>query len=156
MAYKTNITPEKDTGWGVIYRLNDLFREIEQLSTIGKYDEWNFKLDRIFSNLCYREDMKIEEGKDGQIKSIEFDERAYRIKLFLDQEILKHKKQMRIAQKKIPIGRESDFHKDYISSKKLLYKAIFKKEIWLRKYMTELGLYLKEIESNPAGAMFGR
>ena len=30
------------------------------------------------------------------------------------------------------------------------------KEIWLRKYMSELGLYLKEVEHNPAGAMFGR
>ena len=47
MKYKSNVTPQQDTGWGVIYRLNDLFREIETLAPSGEYDKWNFKLDRI-------------------------------------------------------------------------------------------------------------
>jgi len=156
MAYKSNVTPQQDTGWGVIYRLNDLFREIETLATNGKYDEWNYKLDRIFSNLCYRNPLKIEKDKNENISSIEFDEESFRVKLFLDTQILKHKRDMKIAEKKIPVGHESSKSKEWIKAKKELYKSIFLKEVWLRKYMSELGLYLKEVEYNPAGAMWGK
>lgn len=157
MAYKSNTTPNQDTGWGVIFRLNDLFREIEYLATSGKYDEWNYKLDRIFSNLCYRNPFDIKRDSSGNILSIEFDEEAYKIKIFLDNQILKHKKEMTTAKNKMPLGQEDKrINIDFIQAKKKLYKAVFMKEIWLRKYMMELGLYLKEVEHNPAGAMWGK
>jgi hypothetical protein len=149
------VSTQQDTGWGVIYRLNDLFREVENLAPSGKYDEWNFKLDRIFSNLCYRNPLKIK--KNGEkIVSINLDEEAYRIKLFLDYEILKYKSEMSQAKKDVPPERQKTLSKEWVQAKKKLYKAIFLKEIWLRKYMQELGLYLKEVEHNPAGAMWGK
>ena len=156
MAYKSNVTPQQDTGWGVIYRLNDLFREIEVFAPLGKYDEWNFKLDRIFSNLCYRSSFKIIKDTDDKIISIEFDEDSYNIKMFLDSIILKSKSEMATAKRQLNEGTDYTKNIKWIQGKKKLYKAIFMKEIWLRKYMQELGLYLKEIESNPAGAMFGK
>jgi len=156
MGYKGNITPQQDTGWGVIYRLNDLFREIEVFAPLGKYDEWNFKLDRIFSNLCYRSKFKITKDTDDKIISIEFDEDAYDIKMFLDYKILQFKSEMAIAKRKLNEGVDYTKNSDWIQGKKKLYKAIFMKEIWLRKYMQELGLYLKEVEHNPGGAMFGK
>lgn len=156
MAYKSNSTPQQDTGWGVIYRLNDLFREVEDLSTKGKYDEWNYKLDRIFSNLCYRNPLKIKRDEAKKIISIDFDEDSYKIKLYFDSQVLKHKNDMSKAIKKIPEGNEPKKNKEWIQAKKQLYKTLFMKEIWLRKFMTELGLYLKEVEYNPAGAMFNR
>lgn len=158
MAYKhnSNITPQQDTGWGVIYRLNDLFREVEQLAPSGNYDEWNFKLDRIFSNLCYRNPFKTVKDKDENIQSIEFDEEGYRIKMFLDKQIVKAKMEMSQAKKKIPQTKENAKSKEWVKAKNKLYKEIFIKEIWLRKYMQELGLYLKEVEHNPAGAMWGK
>ena len=108
MAYKhnSNVTPQQDTGWGVIYRLNDLFREVEVLSPLGKYDPWNFKLDRIFSNLCYRTPLDIKKDKEDKIVSIEFDEEAFNIKYFLDQKILQAKKEMSLARKEIPESRD--------------------------------------------------
>ena len=157
MAYKAGITPQQDTGWGVIYRLNDLFREIEVLAPLGKYDEWNFKLDRIWSNLCYRTPLKIiKSEKTEEIISIEFNEDAFLIKQFLDKQILSAKAKMSNAKKKISPERENEYNKEYIKAKKELYQATFLKEVWLRKYMQELGLYLKEVEHNPAGAMFNR
>ena len=44
--------------------------------------------------------------------------------------------------------------KNWIIGKRHLYKSLLIKEIWIRKFMNELGLYLKEIEYNPAGAMW--
>lgn len=156
MAFKGGVTPQQDTGWGVIYRLNDLFREIEILAPEGKYDEWNYKLDRIFSNLCYRNPLKIEKDDQKNILSIKFDEEAYQIKSFLDLQILQSKKEMNQALKEIPPEKEIKINKNYIIAKKKLYRNVLLKEIWLRKYMQELGLYLKEVEHNPAGAMWGK
>jgi len=156
MAYKSNVTPQQDTGWGVIYRLNDLFREVEVLSPSGKYDEWNFKLDRIWSNLMYRNPLDIKFDDKKNVISVKFDEDAYTVKLYFDNEILKSKKEMNDARRKIPEGKDSLKCKNYVIGKRKLYKTILLKEIWLRKYMQELGLYLKEVEHNPAGAMWGK
>ena len=156
MAYKSNVTPQQDTGWGVIYRLNDLFREVEVLSPSGKYDEWDFKLDRIWSNLMYRNPLDIKFDDKKNVISVKFDEDAYTVKLYFDNEILKSKKEMNDARRKIPEGKDSLKCKNYVIGKRKLYKTILLKEIWLRKYMQELGLYLKEVEHNPAGAMWGK
>jgi hypothetical protein len=48
-----------DTGWGLIYRLNTLFNKAEDTSLTGDFDKWNFILDRIFVNLCYKGAMDI-------------------------------------------------------------------------------------------------
>lgn len=156
MAFKSTVTPQQDTGWGVIFRLNDLFREVESLAPKGHYDEWNFKLDRIFSNLCYRENLKITKDGDGEIQEIEFDEEGFKIKTFLDNQIMKAKFEMSRAKKEVPEGRDYMATKNYKIAKNKLYRTIFLKEIWLRKYMSGLGLYLKEVEHNPAGAMWGK
>lgn len=156
MGSKHTITPQQDTGWGVIYRLNDLFREVEVLAPSGKYDDWNYKLDRIFSNLCYRTPLDIKKDNNGEISSIEFDEEAYKIKMFFDGQILKYKKQMNDAKSKILGEQENKVNREWVIAKKKLYKQILMKEIWLRKYMFELNLYLKEVESNPAGSMWGK
>jgi len=156
MNYKGKVTPQQDTGWGVIYRLNDLFREVESLAPSGKYEDWNFKLDRIFSNLCYRDSLEIDKDTDDNITSIKFKEEAFKVKSFLDNEITKAKSVRTSVINKTPSGKEYAHKRDFLKAKNDLYKAIFLKEVWLRKYMQELGLYLKEVEHNPAGAMFGK
>jgi len=155
MASHKSVTPQQDTGWGVIYRLNDLFRQVEELAPSGKYDDWNFKLDRIWSNLLYRDKLEIKEANDN-IVSIEFNEEPYKIKMFFDSEIVKAKSEMRNSIKGEEDKKSATKKKEYIHAKNKLYKIILKKEIWLRKFMSDLGLYLKEVEHNPAGAMFGR
>lgn len=152
-----NINPQQDTGWGVIYRLNGLFSEVEDYAPSGNYDGWNFKLDRIWSNLVYRNPMEVEKDKEtGKITDIKFDEDDIDEKEFLDSKILEAKSEMTKARKGVPPEEDYKNKKEYISAKKKLYKALLKKEIWLRKFMYELGLYLKEVEHNPAGAMFNR
>jgi len=151
------ISPDKDTGWGVIYRLNNLFNEVETLAPSGDYNSWNYKLDRIWSNLLYREDLEIiRDEETNEITSIKYDEEAFEIKNFFDMRIARLKKEMREASRKTPEGRDILLNKEYIHAKNKLYKLITLKDIWLRKYMQSLGLYLKEIEYNPAGAMWGK
>jgi len=153
---KSNVVPQQDTGWGVIYRLNDLFKEVEILAPSGKYDQWNFKLDRIWNNLLYRNKLKIEKDDNEKIISIEFDEDAFEIKKYFDNKIAGHKKEMRILRKESQDEEKIKKNKDYIQAKNKLYHTITMKDVWLRKFMSELGLYLKEIEYNPAGAMWGK
>ncbi len=149
------VTPQQDTGWGVIYRLNGLFAEVEELAPSGKYDEWNIKLDRIWSNLVYRNPLEWE-MKDGKIISVKLSDDDFARKDFLDNKILEAKSDISKAKKKMLPEDDKKITKDYIIAKKRLYKALMLKEIWLRKYMYELGLYLKEVEHNPAGAMWGK
>lgn len=151
-----NSTTQQDTGWGVIYRLNNLFSEVEVLAPSGQYDSWNFKLDRIWSNLVYKNPMEIKKSPDGKIISMDFSEDDMSEKDFLDTQILLAKSEMAKAKKSSPPEENYEKKPDYVRGKKRLYRALLKKEIWLRKKMFTLGLYLKEVEYNPAGAMFNR
>jgi hypothetical protein len=156
MAFKKTVSPDKDTGWGVIFRLNSLFSEVEDLAPTGKYDDWNIKLDRIWSNLLYRNPMEIKKDNNGKILSIDLRGDDVEEKTFLDNQILKAKGEMSVARKKVPEGDDYTRDREWVKGKKKLYKALLIKEIWLRKFMNGLGLYLKEVEYNPAGAMWNK
>jgi len=149
------VTPQQDTGWGVIYRLNGLFAEVEELAPSGKYDEWNIKLDRIWSNLVYRNSLEWERDHDEKIIGVKLSDEDFLKKDFIDSQILKSKAELSKAKKEILPG-DTKVTINYVRAKRGLYKSLMLKEIWLRKYMHELGLYLKEIAHNPAGAMFGK
>jgi len=78
------------------------------------------------------------------------------IKKYFDNLIAKSKRQLRVIKKKIPDEKDPRQSKEYRKAKNELYQAINMKEVWLRKFMYQLGLYLKEVEYNPAGAMWGK
>ena len=60
MVKKTGFdSPDKDAGWGLIYRLNNLWAQVDPKATGGDYDGWNFVLDRIYCNLLYEDNMII-------------------------------------------------------------------------------------------------
>ena len=154
MAFKPQISPNQDTGWGLIFRLNDLLREVENFAVHGEYDEWNYKLDRIWANLTYRENLDIKEV-NGKIVSIDLSEKDMRIKRFIDNQISKYKRGMNFAKKEAGENWKKD--KDYKLNKNGLYKTTLLKDIWIRKLMHKINnLYIKEIKHNPAGSMFGR
>lgn len=154
----TKFSPQQDTGWGLIYRLNGLFNEVEVLSVDGQYDNWNMKLDRIWSNLIYRNPLEWKKDSEDNIIGVEFCDSDFKEKDYLDTQILKCKKEMKdslssLSQEEKEAGKIT---KGYIIAKRKLYKTLMIKEIWLRKFMHQLQLYLKEIEHNPAGAMWGK
>ena len=60
MARKSAIlSPDKDAGWGLIYRLNSLWSQVDPKATGGDYEGWNFVLDRIYCNLLYEDNMLV-------------------------------------------------------------------------------------------------
>lgn len=148
------VNPQQDTGWGVIYRLNNLFSEVELLAPSGKYDEWNIKLDRIWSNLVYRNYLEWETDENKKIIGVNYSTDDFEKKNFLDDQILKAKSKLSAAKKKMKV--EDSFSYEWVKAKRKLYQALLIKEVWLKKYMYQLGLYLKETEHNPAGSMWGK
>jgi len=154
MSYKkkTITSPQQNAGWGLIFRLNDLWREVESHAPKGEYDMWNFKLDRIWCNLLYREDVDIKtNGKkeivDIRLKGIDIEEKE-----FLDKQISYWKSEM----KKYVNAEGTVFdNKKYNLARRNHYNALMLKDVWLRKFMNALGLYLQEIEFDPSKAIYG-
>jgi len=143
-----------DTGWGLIYRLNTLFNKAEDCSLSGDFDKWNFILDRIFVNLCYKGNMEIKFDTDDPT---EMPTRVVSVKM-PDTEIMVFKK-FREDIKRIKVIQLVAMRKrkrsDYENAKELHYNILINKDVWLRKIMMERGLYLKEFEFDPTRAMFG-
>jgi len=150
MAFKKSnmySTPNLDASLGLIFRLNILWAKVDNHSEAGDYDGWNVLLDRIYCNLLYREDIIIEEDKDKNILSVvlcQDDERIYK---FLTTNIFKAK----ATYFKTPFA---NIQKKTIM-KSRWYRAVMLKDIWMRKYMQKLKLYLKEVEHTPGSSLFG-
>lgn len=138
-----------DAGLGLIYRLNDLWRLVDIFARRGDYNAWEITLDRIFANLDYRDE------SGSSVK----DESGNVIDVILEGE---HVTKWKILKKKIAIVRKEMFaaymkqNKKVFSSAKIkYYNELIKYDIWLRRFMMERKLYLKETETNPSRAMFG-
>lgn len=137
--------PDKDAGWGLIFRLNALWERADRRAESADYNGWEIVLDRIFSNLLYRNQMEIifDGEKIIDVKPTDEDIASWQI----------IKQKIRLAKKE---------KTDYIKNKKNIqqcneniYLAIMTYDWWLRKFMQKHQLYLKEIESNPSKALFG-
>jgi len=144
-------TPQQDTGWGLIFRLNDLWKEVEGHAPKGENDLWNYKLDRIWCNLLYREEMEIVKSEKKEILNMKLSKKDTEQKTFLDLKIIDAKQEL----KNCNDAKGKVIPKKYYKAKLALYNALMLKDIWLRKFMSELGLYLKEIEFDPSKAIYG-
>lgn len=148
---KKFISPQQDAGWGLIFRLNDLWRAVERYAPNGKYDDWNFTLDRIWCNLLYREEMDVIKNSAGEIINIKLNEIDKDEKVFLDKKIAQAKAQIKNAKE----GEGKINTKENNKAKREYYDSMMLKDIWVRKLMNKLGLYLKEIERDPSKAIYG-
>ena len=150
MAFKKSnmySTPNLDASLGLIFRLNILWAKVDNHSEAGDYDGWNVLLDRIYCNLLYREEIEVKEDEDKNIIDVslcEDDEKVYK---FLTTNIFKAK----ATYFKTPF---TNIQKKTIM-KSRWYRAVMLKDIWMRKYMQKLKLYLKEVEHTPGSSLFG-
>lgn len=150
---KQTYQPTIDAGIGLIYRLNYLWNQADQAALTGDLEKWNFILDTIYRNLLYRNKMDImflvdEKGNPKEIKSIGL--------MREDSLIFEHFKTLlrNIKQKRLEARKKRNVYL-YNWSEEKLYEILGHKDVWLRKFMQENGLYLKEVEFNPANAMWG-
>ena len=176
-------SPDKDAGWGLIYRMNSLWSQVDPKATSGDYEGWNFVLDRIYCNLLYDKEMIIKrvykcehnhtfstilkrkecpncrksKGIKSEIKVIKIESINLSDEDGIIYEFLTNKIETAINNK---IKATKDENKKFNNKgvefyKKEYYRALMMKDIWLRKFMQELGLYLKVVERDPSSAMMG-
>lgn len=148
-SYQPNI----DAGIGLIYRLNALWNRADFAALEGDMEKWNFVLDTIYRNLLYRNNMDIQfetdtEGRPLGIISIDLVKEDKLIHDWFKMKIREIKVKRLIAiKRKDKVG--------YYKALEDLYCLMGQKDSWLRKFMQERGLYLKEVEFNPSNAMWG-
>jgi len=143
------ITPKNDATLGLIFRLNALWAEADIHAKNGDYDLWNSILDRIYCNLSYREKMVVvKDPRTDKVISMNLsvkDDQEYK---FLTS---------RISEYKLRYLRATGMYRKGISNKRymksLWYRSVRLKDIWLRKLMNTLNLYIKETVSDPGGVM---
>jgi hypothetical protein len=182
MIKKKYSSPDKDAGWGLIYRMNSLWSQVDPKATSGDYEGWNFVLDRIYCNLLYDDEMiikriyKCDRGhtfstfkKTAQclkclktkektnirlikIESVELSEEDELIYKFLTTKI-----KDAMNNKINAIKSETKKYKDkpLEEYKEEHYRSLMMKDIWLRKFMQGLGLYLKVVERDLSNALLG-
>lgn len=149
MAFNKDLTPAVDSSYGLVFRLNKLWDDVDRAFKSGNLDNVNFTLDRIFSNLVYRESLYIDFDKDtGEIYDISLDEKHQKIKDYIDNKLKEIKTQENNFAR---AGNKKEVNK----AKGQYYKILMLKDAWLRKFNYELKLYLKESVNDPGTAMFG-
>jgi len=154
MAFNKKFTgysqPNIDASLGLIVRLNLLWYKVDLNAEQANYDSWNILLDRIYCNLCYRDEMVVTEDpvtkEITDIKLPSADEKEYK---FITSKIFKAK----IAYYQTP--NTPKFAKQKRINMSRWYRALMFKDIYLRKLMMKLKLYLKEIEHTPGSSLFG-
>lgn len=147
---RQKVSTSIDAGLGLVYRLNTLWRSADVAAVKGELDEYNDILNRIFVNLLYRAPMEVEyENKEKtKIKSVGWsDEDSLVFNKF--KEMLKEmkKREREAIQKKSKIA--------FDATREEHYEILLRKDTWLRKFMMDRGLYLKEVEFDPTNAMWG-
>ena len=153
MTKKFYLQPDKDAGWGLIYRLNNLWQKVDIPAEQGDYDSWNNILDRIYCNLLYRQNMEVTKDEvSGKIFDVKLNEDAVNIFNFLTKNLFRNKSEFLKVSKLPPTPINKN---NILIWRSRWYHSVMMKDIWLRKYMQELGLYLKEVEKSPGTALFG-
>jgi len=149
MYQQPKYQPDKDAGWGLIFRLNALWEKVDRRAEIGNYAGWEIVLDRIFSNLMYRGEAKVINDGNGGILDVQINDADYKVFLKVKEKIMQVKSDMAKAKKE-------KVYSEFQTAKLNYYKILMFYDIWLRKFMQSRDLYLKETEHNPGKALFGR
>ena len=150
MAYQRwgQSAPEKDTGWGLIYRLNRLLDKIELACETGNYDRWNLLMDRIFVNITYKNPAEIIKDEKGQIIDVRLTKDDAHVFGAINSRIKDCKKDLMLQRK------EGNSDQCRIIQNRL-YNLYMQKDIWIKKLMFAQKIYLKEVEHTPGKAIYG-
>lgn len=156
MRRGVNYEPGNDASLGLIYRLNNLWASADQKALSGNKDDWNFVLERIFCNLMYHPTYPSEENEKGEIVSIDLEDEDYRIFEMFKAKIKKIKSDMRDALKLYKTDNKKEGSQRFNKANQEFYDTLMEKDIWLRKLMMKLKLYLRQADSsNPSKSMWG-
>ncbi len=149
------INPSLDAGLGLVFRMNNNWNLADGYARNGNYDQWNNVLEVIYRNLSYRNSMEDIKDEDGNLIDIELSLKDRKTHEMLSSKIAKYKRgwlKARGTYNKEGLYKGVPMKQIY---RGLWYKAIAKKDVWLRKKMFELKLYLKETTKDTGSSVFG-
>ena len=147
MAYNRNYDyNQMNTGLGLIYRLNNAMRKIEEAVEAGRYEKWNILIDRMYANLMYKNPMEVLTDDAGKILDIKLKDIDKLVYSAINKKVSEAFKAYALACK---------IKKDVEFARTALYNRLMKKEMWIKKKMFELGIYLKEASDDPGAKMWG-
>lgn len=149
MGYKIDFERQPiDAGWGLIMRLNRMWFLADENAMRGDFNKWNSVLDRLYCNLLYKEKMEIVRDEKGNVIKIELSEDDKKEMEKINEDI----KKIKI---KIIGSLKAKNYVEYTKANEEHYSQLMLKDIWLRKKMFALKLYLKVADSNPSRAIYG-
>jgi len=151
LGRKGNYTPNVDAGYGLIYRLNDLWNGADRKALSGDLDGWNQVLNAIYRNLLYRHPLEVEfvDGdKKKEIKNIKLNDDDRKV-------YDKFTEMVQQEKRKVYKAIQAKDRLEYNKARQNYSNVLAMKDIWLRKFMQDRGLYLKEVEFDPSRAMWG-
>lgn len=137
-----------DASYGLIMRLNYLWQKVDASAEVGNFEKWNYLLDRIFSNLLYKNELVRIRDSKGRIVDAKLDDEDAQLYEVLNKKVYEAKILLKEAIK-------NKNKQEYQLANSKLYRALMFKDVGIRKFMQELKLYLKQSDSNPARAMWG-
>ena len=151
------ITPKYDSTLGLIFRLNNLWSEVDVPAKTGDYELWNNLLDRLYNNLAYRGKTKVVRDDNNKIISMDIDDLDEEEYKFLSRKVNFCKQNCHKARGSVRIVINGNYKT--VSRKAITlsrwYKALNTKDVWLRRFMHKLNLYIKETRKTPGSAMWG-
>jgi len=150
---KQNYEPHVDAGIGLIYRLNSLWNRADYAALEGDMEKWNFVLDAIYRNLLYRNNLDVKYEMDNKGKPL----KILTVGLLMEDRMIHdwYRKKIKDIKTRRMIAIKKRNRIGYNMAQDELYACMCEKDSWLRKFMQERGLYLKEVEFNAANAMWG-
>jgi len=138
----------QDTGWGLIFRLNKIMEKVERDIENGDMNRWNLHLDRIFANITFKNEEELVKDENGKITDVKLSKNDTDVFALFHQKIENQKRKIveakLLEENKVMITRELN----------KLYSILLMKDIWIRKLMFKLKLYLREGESDPRKAIY--
>ena len=136
---------ERDATLGLIFRLNHLWAVTDDCAMEADYDGWNNTLDCLWRNLLYRNSLVIiKDDNKITIKLSEDDDEVWKV---LCDNVIKAKINWMKAKIYRPKVVRSFWGKRYA--------MLQMKDLFVRKLMFKLKLYLKETKTSPGTTMFG-
>ena len=155
----TEITPKYDSTLGLIFRLNNLWAKVDIPAEGGDYEAWNNILDRLYNNLAYRGKTEVVKDGKGRIIRMRIEDEDDKEYEFLSKKVNICQQRYRVATGNKVFTSSLTGRTKRVSNKKIArsewYKALNLKDIWLRKFMNKLNLYIKETIKTPGSAMWG-
>ena len=137
----------QDTGWGLIYRLNGILGKIETDIENSDMKRWNLHLDRVFINIVYKNPEEKVLDDDGKIIDIKLSNDDMEVFSIFNSKIKQFETDINTA-------KQEENKQEVIKLTNQLYSLLQKKDIWIRKKMFQLKLYLREGESDPRKAIY--